>query len=89
MFSEYVCVCVCVREGERGREREREREREKSFIKEREKLWCGSYAIWMFRPSSAAGQDVSSFIRYPVFSECVSVRERERGLYTRGRKALV
>ena len=80
LVSMCVCVfCVCVCKG--GRERERERERE----------WCGSYAIWMFRPSSAACQDVSSFIRYPMFSECVSVRERERerGLYTRGRKALV
>ena len=65
------CVCVCVREGER--ERERERERKKSFIKEREKLWCGSCAVWMFRPSSAAGQDVSSFVRHPVFSEYVCV----------------
>ena len=69
-------MCVCVREGERGRERERERE--KSFIQEREKLWCGSCAVWMFRPSSAAGQDVSSFVRHPVFSLCVCVRERER-----------
>ena len=33
----------------------------------------------MFRPSSAACQDVSSFVRHPVFSEsvCVLVRERE------------
>ena len=60
-----VCVCVCVREGER------ERDRDRSFIQEREKLWCGSCAVWMFRPSSAACQDVSSFVRHPVFSECV------------------
>ena len=82
MFSEYVClVCVCVREREGGGERD------KSFIQEREKLWCGSCAVWMFRPSSAAGQDVSSFVRHPVFSEyvcvcvlcvCVCVREGER-----------
>ena len=81
MFSEYVClVCVCVREREGGGER--------GFIQEREKLWCGSCAVWMFRPSSAAGQDVSSFVRHPVFSEyvcvcvlcvCVCVREGERG----------
>ena len=72
-----VCVCVCVCKGGRERERERERERKKSFIKEREKLWCGSCAVWMFRPSSAAGQDVSSFVRHPVFSDteyvCVCV----------------
>ena len=93
MFS----LCVCKRERGRGRERKR------SFIQEREKLWCGSCAVWMFRPSSAAGQDVSSFVRHPVFSEyvcvcvcsvCVCVREGERGrereeLYTRERKALV
>ena len=40
MFSE--CVSV------------RERERERSFIQEGEKLWCESYDVWMFRPSSAA-----------------------------------
>ena len=74
-----VCVCVC------------EGGREKSFIQETEKLWCGSCAVWMFRPSSAAGQDVSSFVRHPVFSEyvCVCVCVRERELYTRERKALV
>ena len=69
-----LSVCVC----------KRERERDKSFIQEREKLWCGSCAVWMFRPLSAAGQDVSSFVRHPVFSEyvcvcvCVCVREGER-----------
>ena len=84
VFSESVSVLV------------RERERE-SFIQEREKLWCGSCAVWMFRPSSAACQDVSSFVRHPMLSESVSVlvrerdteRERERELYTRERKALV
>ena len=84
MFSESVSVLV------RERETQRERERE-SFIQEREKLWCGSCAVWMFRPSSAACQDVSSFVRHPVFSESVSVlvrerereRERERALYKR------
>ena len=44
-----VCVCVCVCE------RERERERD----------WCGSCAVWMIHPLSAACQDVSSFVRYP------------------------
>ena len=88
LSSGTVClVCVCKREREGGGERD------KSFIQEREKLWCGSCAVWMFRPSSAAGQDVSSFVRHPVFSEyvcvCVCVckggRERER---ERERRAL-
>ena len=86
VFSLCVCVCsVCVCKGGGEGERERERERDKSFIQEREKLWCGSCAVWMFRPSSAAGQDVSSFVWHPVFCECVSVRERERerALYKR------
>ena len=74
VFCVCVCVCVCVREGERERE---------SFIQESEKLWCGSCAVWMFRPSSAVCQDVSSFVRYPVFSLFVCVRERETASYKR------
>ena len=67
VFSLFVCV------------RETERERE-SHIQEREKLWCGSSScvVWMFRPSSAACQDVSSFVRHPVFGEYVCVCKRER-----------
>ena len=79
MFSEYVClVCVCVREREGGGER--------GFIQEREKLWCGSCAVWMFRPSSAAGVCVCKGGRE---SEREREREREEELYTRERKALV
>ena len=79
VFSEYVCVCVCVCVCVR----EREREREKSFIKEREKLWCGSCAVWMFRPSSAV-----KMFRLSSGTPCLVSREREE-LYKRERKALV
>ena len=61
------------------RERERERGRVEFAFVWRWACRCGSCAFWTLRPLLAACQDVSSFVRYPAMTMCVSERERERG----------